>query len=59
MGFPPWGLIAHLQLALPRPSDIVSASALVRGGMAVVVLQPMVLALGTRSTSLTFANLFR
>ena len=33
--------------------------ALVRGGFAVVVLQPVVLALGTTSTFLTLANLFR
>jgi hypothetical protein len=33
--------------------------ALVRGGLAVVVLQPVVLALGTTPTLLTFANLFR
>jgi hypothetical protein len=33
--------------------------ALVRGGLAVVVLQPVVLALGRTSTFLTLANLFR
>jgi hypothetical protein len=33
--------------------------ALVRGGLAVIVLQPVVLALGTTSAFLTLANLFR
>ena len=33
--------------------------ALIRGGLVVVVLQPVVLALGTTSAFLTLANLFR
>jgi hypothetical protein len=33
--------------------------ALLRWGLAVVIIQPVVLALGTTSTFLAFANLFR